>query len=124
MYQRKKQNKRGSITYGSGSRKKNRGSGNTGGVGKAGIWDHKKGCQKYYANLKKHKRVILRRKIKRKTFIVPNYLVSQKYRLRLEKKKCFVNPSTKEIILGLACKLSYSEAFLKRLGYTITINKL
>ena len=119
MYQKKKQNKRGSTTYGSGSRKKNRGSGNTGGVGKGGIWDHKKGSAKFYKKIEKINRVKIRKKNKRKTEILTKYLSSIKYIRKLEKKNCLVDSSTKEITILKNCKLKYNLNFFQKIGYKI-----
>jgi len=120
IYQKKKQNKRGSTTYGSGSRKKNRGSGNTGGVGKGGIWDHKKGSLKRYLEIDKVKR-IQRRKKDRKESLVPQYLSSLKYIKRVAKKGCLINSYNKQITILRTSSISFKKSFIEKIGYKILI---
>lgn len=124
----KRSSKRGTITYGSGSRKKNRGSGNRGGVGNAGIWDHKKGSAAKINEIRKQKTRETKKKIKRSLVITPEFLSSKKYCKRLLLKRIFIDTKTKEIRIyrdslnkfkrNKENKLT-NEGFLNKIGYKI-----
>ena len=114
-YEKKKKNRLGSITYGSGSRKKNRGSGNRGGCGKGGIWDHKKGLVLKLKKEEKIKRIKIRKKERRKE-IDPRFLSSLKYRLRMEKRNIFIRGV--QIQVPPFSRIS-NRKFLEKIGYII-----
>jgi ribosomal protein L15 len=119
IFEKKKQNLRGSITYGSGSRKKNRGSGNRGGVGKAGIWGHKKSSKKKYEEIAKEAKIIARKKARRKEEVTFGFLNSNKYIKRLEKRNIFVDQELK-IIENKGIPLSgRNKKYLEAKGYII-----
>ena len=119
IYEKKKRNLRGSLTYGSGSHKKNRGSGNTGGVGKGGIWDHKKGSAKYYQKIRATSRIQRRKKKQKLTELVTRFISSKKYVKKMVEKGCIIDNLKKLILVEKFCKLIIPTAFLNKIGYTI-----
>lgn len=117
VFEKKKRNYSGSITYGSGSRKKNRGSGNSGGVGKGGLWDHKKGLAAKIRKTLRRNRIKTRKKLKRQKEIIPGFLNSKKYLLRLAKRGISVDPSKKIIKNSNLLTTSSRVKLLKKKGY-------
>ena len=120
IYEKKpKKSLRGSITYGSGSRKKNRGSGNRGGKGNSGIWDHNKSRKKKIEKDRRRDRI---KKRKKKKILRVGFLSSNKYLLKLQKRGIFIKDGK---IFSLKHKkdLLKNQKFLNKLGYKLVDDK-